>query len=280
MAIKDLLVHLDETPASGARLQAALALAAPCGAHVTALFLVAEPFLPGMGGRHLPADLLREHLAHGEAEADAVLAAARAEADRQGVALAAMRESGPLDRLPHLLARHARHTDLTIVGRADLAGHGVDDTALAEAAFLDSGHPALVIPRGGTAVLPPRRALVAWDGSREAARAAGDAIPLLRFAEHVLVLAVDGRDVAGRAGHRPGADIAAHLVRHGVEAEVRQAASGGAGIARALLGQAQDQAADLLVMGGYGHSRLREVMLGGTTRYMLEHTTVPVLLAH
>ena len=85
MAIKDLLVHLDETPASERRLQAALALAAACDAQVTALYLIAEPFLPGMGGRHLPAELLREHLAHGEAEAEAMLASARAEAERHGV---------------------------------------------------------------------------------------------------------------------------------------------------------------------------------------------------
>ena len=91
--------------------------------------------------------------------------------------LAVLRASGPLDRLPQLLARHARCTDLTIVGQADLAAHGVDDTALIEAAFMDSGRPALVIPRAGAAVLPPRRAIVAWDGSREAARAANDAIP-------------------------------------------------------------------------------------------------------
>ena len=82
MPIKDLLVHLDDTPASTTRLQAALALAAACGAQVSALYLVAEPFLPGMGGRHLPAELLREHLAHAEAEAEAVLAAARAEAEQ------------------------------------------------------------------------------------------------------------------------------------------------------------------------------------------------------
>ena len=88
--------------------------------------------------------------------------------------------SGPLDRLPQLLARHARCADLTVVGQADLAAHGVDDTALIEAAFMDSGRPALVIPRAGAAVLPPRRAIVAWDGSREAARAGNDAISLLR----------------------------------------------------------------------------------------------------
>ena len=274
MAIKDLLVHLDETPASATRLQATLTLATSCGAQVTALYLIAEPFLPGMGGRHLPAELLREHLAHGEAEAEAVLASARADAERHGTTLAVIRASGPLDRLPQLLARHARCTDLTIVGQADLAAHGVDDTALIEAAFMDSGRPALVVPRQGPAVLPPRRAIVAWDGSREAARAANDAIPLLQLAEFVLV--VDARD----AGDHPGAELVAHLVRHEVKAELRQVASSGSGIAEILLAQAHADAADLLVMGGYGHSRLREMMLGGTTRSILEQMSLPVLLAH
>ena len=273
MAIKDLLVHLDETPASTARRQAALALAAACGAQLTALYLIAEPFLPGMGGRHLPAELLREHLAHAEAEAEAVLASASAEAERRGASLAVLRAKGPLDRLPQLLARHARCTDLTIVGQADLAAHGVDDTALIEAAFMDSGRPALVIPRAGAAVLPPRRAVVAWDGSREAARAANDAISLLQPAEQVLVVEARG------AGDHAGAEFVAHLVRHEVRAELRQVAGSG-GIAELLLAQAHAEAADLLVMGGYGHSRFREMMLGGTTRSMLEHMTLPVLFSH
>ena len=276
MAIKDLLVHLDETPASATRLQAALALAAACGAQVSALYLIAEPFLPGMGGRHLPAELLREHLAHAEAEAETLLVGARIEADRHGVALDIIRESGSLDRLPHLLARHSRYTALTIVGQPDLTAHGVDDTALTEAAFMDSGHPALVIPRAGIAVLPPRRALIAWDGSREAARAASDAIPLLRFAENVMILVVESRD----AGDQLESKLVVHLLRHEVKAEVRQIASGGAGIANVLLGQARDEAADLLVMGGYSHSRLREMFVGGTTRDILEHMTVPVLFSH
>ena len=280
MAIKDLLVHLDETPASTARLQAALGLASACGAQISALYLVAEPFLPGMGGRHLPAELLREHLAHAEAEAEAVLAAARAAAERHGLTLAVLRAGGPLDRLPQLLARHARCTDLTIVGQADLAAHGVDDTALIEAAFMDSGRPALVIPREHTAVLPPRRAIVAWDGSREAARAASDAIPLLQAAELVLILVVDARKVSGGAGSPPGTELAVHLTRHGIKTEVRQVPSGGAGVTEVLLAQARDAAADLLVMGGYGHSRVREMLFGGTTRHILDHTTAPILLAH
>ena len=273
MAIKDLLVHLDETPASMARLETALALAVARDAQLTALYLVAEPFLPGRGGRHLPAELLREHLAHAEAEAEAVLAAARAEAERGGITLGVRRASGPLDRLPQLLARHARCADLTIVGQADLATHGVDDTALIEAAFMDSGRPALVLPHDNTARLPPRRAIVAWDGSREAARAANDAIPLLQAAEHVYV--VDAREAADHSG----GEFVAHLVRHEVRAELRELSSSG-GIAEVLLEQARAAAADLLVMGGYGHSRLRQMMLGGTTRSILERTTLPVLFSH
>jgi nucleotide-binding universal stress UspA family protein len=281
--MKDLLVYVDDTPASPARLEAALDLAGGLGARLTALCLVAEPYLRGAGGRHLPADLVREHLAHAEAGAEAVLAAAREAAGRRGLALEARREAGPLDRLPQLLARHARHADLTVVGRANAEVGGADDALLAEAAFMDSGRPALVVPPdggGGTWSLPPRRAVVAWDGSREAARAAGDAVPLLRLADHVTVLVVDGRDASGHPGGRPGAEIAAHLARHEVRAEVLEARSDGAPVGQAILARARDEGADLMVMGGYGHSRLREMMLGGVTRHVLEHATVPVLFSH
>jgi nucleotide-binding universal stress UspA family protein len=235
-----------------------------------------------VAGHHLPDELVREHLAHAEAEAERVQAAAREAAGRRGVGLETRREAGPLDRLPHLLARYARHADLTLVGRANAEVGGADDALLAEAAFMDSGRPALVVPpEGGGAAwsLPPRRAVVAWDGSREAARATGDALPLLRLADRVTVLVVDGRDASGHPGDRPGAEIAAHLARHGVGAEVLEARSDGAPTGEAILAQARSAGADLLVTGGYGHSRLREMLLGGVTRHVLEHATVPVLLS-
>lgn len=279
MALKHLLVHLDDTPASTARLEAALSLAAACTAEVAALCLVAEPFMPGRAGRHLPAEVLRDLLARSEAEADAILAAAAAAAAQRGVALTTLRAGGPLDRLPQLLARHARTTDLVLVGQADLATQGVDAAALAEAAFMDSGRPALVLPPDG-AVLPARGVLVAWDGSREAARAASDAIPLLRLAERVVVLVVDAPDAAGRVGDPPGGTLVAHLRRHGIAAEARQVPRGDGGIAATLLEAAATADAQLLVMGGYGHSRLREMLLGGTTRAILEHTKLPTFLAH
>lgn len=280
MAIRDLLIYLDQTPEAAARLDIELTLAKRLGAHVTALQLIAEPFLRGAIGHHLPAELMREHLAHAEAEAEAVLSSLRTIADRHGVAYDVVRESGSLDKLPTLLARHARHTDLTVLGQPNLEAGGIDETALVEAAFMDSGHPALVIPRSWSGTLPPRHAVVAWDGSREAARAATDALPLLQTAELVQVLVVDARDVGGRMDGLPGEELVAHLRRHKVRAEVELMVSGGAGVPEVLLARAGDQATDLLVMGGYAHSRLREMLVGGATRHVLEHMTIPVLFAH
>lgn len=280
--IKDLLVHLDHTPASPGRLEAALALAAACGAQVTALYLLAEPFLRGVAGLHAPTEVIREHLAHAEAEAEAALATARELAGRRNLAFATRRETGSVDRLPTLLGREARTADLVVVGQPDPQAGGTDEALLAEAAFMDSGRPALVLPHAGNhaATMPPKRAIVAWDGSREAARAVHDALPLLRLAEEAVVLIVDARDLGARAGQQPGADVAAHLARHEVGTRVKRVTSGGTGIGELLLAQAGEEGADLLVMGGYGHSRLREMLVGGVTRHVLEHATVPILFAH
>lgn len=280
MSIKHLLLYMDHGPGTEGRLQAALALADRFGAQITALCLIAEPLLRGTAGRHLPAEIIREHVSHAEAEATTLLEGARAAAGRRGVVLEIVRESGSADRLPQLLARHARHTDLTVIGQPDLDTNGVDDALLVEAGFMDSGHAALIVPRAGVPQLPPRSALIAWDGSREAARATTDALPLLRHAERTVILVVDADAMGGRVGAPPGADLAAHLSRHQVKAEVKLVASGSAGIADVLLAQVRDSQADLLVMGGYGHSRLREMLLGGVTRHMLERMTVPLLISH
>src|SRR3712207_5183974 len=196
------------------------------------------------------------------------------------MALDTRREAGPLDRLPALLARIARNADLVIVGEPNPEQSGTDKIALVEAAFMDTGRPALVVPYLGARAMPPRRVLIAWDGSREAARAVHDALPLLRQAEDVIILIVDADKLGARFGPQPGAGILAHLARHAVTARVKPVHSQGAAIVGLILAQAGEVGADLIVMGGYGHSRLREMMLGGVTRYMLERMRVPVLFAH
>ena len=153
-----------------------LDLAAAADAHVSALFLVTEPFMRAMVGRHLPEDFVRQHLATLEREADARAGRFWAPSPpAKGVELETRRETAALDHLPAILARQGRRADLIVVG----PGADNDQEALTEAAFMDTGRPALVVPPGWAGTLPPKRALVAWDGSREAARAAGDAIPLL-----------------------------------------------------------------------------------------------------
>ena len=274
MSLRDLLVLLDARPASAGRLEAALALASTFEAHLTALCLVGEPSVPLV---ELPPDAL--YRAELEAAADRVLADAATRAERAGVAVETRRETAAAERLPDRLVRQARHADLAILGQPEPDDPSGTGMRLVEAALLESGRPILVVPWIGAAGLPPRRVLAAWDGSAPAARALGDALPLLRRAERVALVVVDPERLGGRVGEQPGADMAAHLARHGVRVEVQALPSGGLATADVLLDLAADTGADLLVMGGYGHSRLRELAFGGTTRDVLGRMTVPVLLA-
>lgn len=280
MMIKDLLVQVDQTQGTPARVDAALKLARHFGAHVTAFHLIAEPFLRGTARHHLPADIIREHLRQAEEDAETVFAAARTAADGYGVTLETRYESGSVDRLPAILARNARNADLVIVGEPGPNDSGADDTLLVETAFMDTGRPALVVPFGGARTLPPGRVLVAWDGSREAARAVHDSLPLLHAAADVILLIVDAAKLGPRFGSHPGANVVAHLARHEVKARVKQAASNGSAIGGLILAQAAEEGVDLIVMGGYGHSRLREMIVGGVTRHMIERMQLPILFAH
>ena len=139
-----------------------------------------------------------------------------------------------------------------------------------------SGRPVLVVPYAGRHEGLGSRVLVAWNASREAARAVHDALPLLTRARSVVVLAVDPPD----EDHIPGADIAAHLAHHGVHVEARHTVAPDIEVGDELLNLISDLGADLLVMGAYGRSRWREAVFGGATRHILAHMTVPVLMAH
>ena len=176
---------------------------------------------------------------------------------------------------------HARYADLTVLpawprdgGDAMPLHDHVHDL------LRHSGRPLLVVPAGHASTVPPKRALIAWSPTREAARAVADAMPLLRLAERVDVVIVDPRSGDDAHGAEPGADIAAHLARHGLQVTVETRPSMNYSVAYAVLDRARDIGADLLVAGGYGHSRLREAVLGGTTRELLQTAHLPVLFAH
>jgi nucleotide-binding universal stress UspA family protein len=183
--------------------------------------------------------------------------------------------------LPYLSSEvgvHAYYADLVVIARPESAGQTAGPPGLAESLVLSSGRPIIVLPPRGT-VSRIRRILVAWNATRESIRAVADALPLLVKAEAVEVLVVDHQRHPAGHSQEPGADIARHLARHGVHVEVRRLSSGGKNVGHLLLSQAAAFGADLVVMGAYGHSHLREWMFGGVTRTVLYEAGLPVLMS-
>ncbi|WP_422000661.1 universal stress protein [Reyranella sp.] len=179
------------------------------------------------------------------------------------------------------LARLARTADLTVVGQVD-----ADELlprpeyAIPERIALDAGGPALLVPTQGTIASVGQRVLVAWDGSAPAARALKDAMPFLARAGHVTILTIEAGKPGAADGETTGAAAIDFLSRHGVGASLRIAPGEDAAVGDVILAEAGTAAADLVVMGAYGHPRAREFILGGATRTMLKRMTVPVLMAH
>lgn len=178
-----------------------------------------------------------------------------------------------------VIGRRARYADITLLGPSLLADDSISDSAL-DGALYRSGKPVLVLPETGSATLAPTSVIVAWDGSMEAARAVHSARSILKAAESVRIVLVD--PVAGDAGQggEPGADVAAYLARLGVPVTVDRLPSGGKPVADVLIQHARDHSAQMIVMGAYGHSRLRERIFGGVTRSMLNGVIVPLFMAH
>ncbi len=183
--------------------------------------------------------------------------------------------------LPYLSSEvgvHAYYADLVVIARPESAGQTAAPPGLAESLVLSSGRPIIVFPPRDK-VSRVRRILVGWNATRESIRAVADALPLLVRAEAVEVLVVDHQRRPEGHGQEPGADIARHLTRHGAQVEVRRLPSGGTDVGRLLLSQAAAFGADLLVMGAYGHTHLREWMFGGVTRTILYEAGLPVLMS-
>ncbi len=179
------------------------------------------------------------------------------------------------------LTLHGRYVDLVIVGQRDPSGEDAsDDPAVPDQLILSLGRPVLVVPYSGSFPVVGKTVLVSWDASRLATRAVNDALPLLLGAKRVCVLAVNPHGGEDGHGQIPSADICLHLARHGVNAEAEHLYADDIDVGDVLLDRAADIGADLIVSGAYGHARWRELVLGGVTRHLLRHMTVPVLMAH
>jgi len=277
MALKDLLVVVDGSPAAAARIDAAALLAERHQAHLTGLAVISPLLLPGSLEAQLSADIYTLQRQADEERARQL----RALFD-QRVALAGLTERSEF-RLAEgdptgVAADHARYADLVVVGQSDpqapLGTAAVDPETL----IFGSGRPVLVVPYSGTVSALGQRVLVAWNGSRESARALADAMVILERALAVTVLAVNPEPVT--RGEDPAEDITRHLAHHGVRAEAVNLVTDPETVGDTLLNQITDQGADLVVMGAYGRSRWRSFILGSLTGYMLRHMTKPILFSH
>jgi nucleotide-binding universal stress UspA family protein len=282
MALNDILVHLDVTPRSEARLAVAARIATQHGAHLTGVHVIdipsanyfygaAMPFVPAN-----PEDIV-ERMRAEAAEAAAPVEAAFRDCVRRNGLQGEWRlvEGNPAA----MVALHARYADLTVVGQPDSYEPRVSD-AITVTTVMTSGRPVLAIPFAGDFPTVGERVLVAWNATREAARAVNDALPLIAGAKQVIVLAINPQRGIGGHGDVPAADIALHLARHGVKAEAAHTVAKDISDGEALLSYAADIGADLIVAGAYGHSRARELVFGGVTRTLIAEMTAPVLLSH
>ena len=284
MGFKDILATIAGATASEPGVNFAVEMARDHGAHLTGLAII-EPldlsayFAPGSG--FMAVDVIQEieekHRATAEAGLAKIEATFRAACSRAGISHEWRLAEGDPTEIGVL---HAHYADLAIAGQIDPGKPPPGGWArLPEQLALASGRPALIVPYAGRFDTVGKRVLIAWSRTRESARALNDALPILERASHVTVLSINPRR-GEEANDLPGADIALHLARHGVKAEAASTVAEDIDVGNTLLSRAADLGADLIVMGCYGHSRMRELILGGATREILQHMTVPVLMSH
>jgi nucleotide-binding universal stress UspA family protein len=273
--IKDLVAFVDE---GGTTVAWAASLAQEHGAHLIGVFLW-PPVVTRGADAYVRGGAIPQLLQRYEAQVASLEQRQRGMFERAALHHGLKAEWRAVrHETPEECVAQARHADLALAARPDSEGRGGMPPNLAESLVLAAGRPVLLLPPG----IPTRairRVLVGWNASREAARAAADAMPFLARAEAVELLVVDPERRSALHGQEPGVDIARHLARHRVAVEVRALASDGEDVGRVLLSRAAVIGADLLVMGAYGHSRLTELAFGGATRTAIREAELPVLMS-
>jgi nucleotide-binding universal stress UspA family protein len=279
--IKDLVVKLnteidhdhDHDPAA----QFAISIAARFQAHIAGIAFAYDPAITPTVMDGLSAGWIDAQRAENRAAAQEAVDRFAAAVKREGLSAEHRIVDSSLGSAANHFSRIARHFDLSVVAQSD-PDLALPEDLFIEAALFQSGRPTVVVPYVHKEQLNLGHVLVCWDGSRNAARAVADALPFLLLAKTVEIVMVDRS--TGTADELPGVDLAEHLARHDLNIELKRLVAADLDVSNAILSYAADRSADFIVMGGYGHSRLREFILGGVTRGMLQSMTVPVLMAH
>jgi nucleotide-binding universal stress UspA family protein len=273
MSYKTILVHLNDERRAEAILEPAVRLAARYNSHLTGLHvdtIVAAPPLSLTGLGPVAAEK------RGNGEAVAALFARMTTTEACVAEL--QRLKVPQGEYVFAVLEHGRTADLIVAGQADPDRDLSPVVDFPERLALESGRPVLVIPYVGRYPQIGRSVVIAWKAGRETTRAIFDALPLLKGAENVHILEVTGRADEKTLG--TDTSIAASLARHGVKPTIRTSVAPDISVGDEILSRLSDLDADLLVMGAYGHSRMRELVFGGVTRHIARHMTVPTLFSH
>jgi nucleotide-binding universal stress UspA family protein len=266
MAYKDLLVVVDSEPQARDRMVVAADIAERFEAHLVGLY-VTEGLEPQRRYNRPCSDLIGE----ARAQFDSIAGGRSFTTEWRSASGFAT----------DVAAVHARYADLTILGQLDPESEWASILCpRPEDVAMTAGRPILIVPYIGKSQPIGNNVLIGWDASREAARAVSDAMPFLAAAALVTVISIDPQQSWEGHGAVAGTDIAGHLARHGVTVQIERTASAGVDVGDVLLSRASDLGADVLVMGAYAHSRVRELVLGGTTRTILASMTLPTLMAH
>ena len=273
--IKDIVANLSVGASRDVAPDFAVSVAATFDAHLTGVAFRYEPLAPVADG--FPAKAMQSQRIENEKAAKAAVAKFDEVARRATVSAESRIVDVPVASAHNVFANIVRRFDLAIIGQPEPHKPALE-RLIVEAALFDSGRPVLIVPYIQRAGLKLDRVMVRWDGSRSAARAVADAMPFIVRAKAAEVVIVTSEPT--KSNEMPGADIAHHLARHGTKVEIKPIVTAEIDVTSTILSHAADASADFLVMGGYGHSRLREFVLGGVTRGILTSMTVPTLMSH
>lgn len=270
MLIKDILVYIDSDSACENRLRTAVGLCNETSAHLTGLYVQRRLMVPAYVGAYIPPEVFEANSKEIEEIRHKTHSTFTQRIDTAGV-------SGELvvsdSDTGAALNMHSRYTDVMLLPQRATDEFDLNPYYELPSALLHSACPVMMVPRTKLPTLPIKRVLLGWSGGRECARAMQSAISLFPDMENIDVVSVDS-DVT------KASDIALHISRHGFNCEVHMVDGSHADAGAVLLDKAQSLESDMLVMGAYGHSRLRELVIGGVTQHVMNNATLPVLFSH
>ncbi|MGI9407609.1 MAG: universal stress protein [Hyphomicrobiaceae bacterium] len=283
MTYKTILAYLPTPEAASTIVDAALPLAKDHQAHLVGLHLKAyvEPFEQyGTIAAEIPPEVYRQRQDDINRHAEAVRKSFDARMSNTGLSVEWREEECLRSGFPSVIVQHGNLADLIVTVPPKPVSSFDPWTNAAALVVMEAGRPVLLIPESGRFRTVGKRAIVAWNETRESARAAFDSVPLLKESENVQILSIDTGSMRYEKAPLPGEGLALCLARHDITCNVQPLTVQNVNVGEEILGRADYDGVDLVIMGCFGHSRMREYIFGGVTEHVMTHMSVPVLMSH